>query len=166
MTSRSSMAAPPDRPVVVVLATHWESRSEEGWIARQVAGALANRADVHVVTPDGSDEATLTFPHFDPLFRRAASVLTVTEAERSAVVGHHGGGERVHRIGAPLSANPSARTEPNAWIGDAENILVLTGVDQSADDEEGGLARLLRVRFPDVTVGVAHQDAFCAWRHG
>ncbi len=116
--------------------------------------------------PLGSDEATLTFPHFDPLFRRAASVLTVTEAERSAVVGHHGGGERVHRIGAPLSANPSARTEPNTWIGDAENILVLTGVDQGADDEESELARLLRVRFPDITVGVAHRDAFCAWRHG
>jgi hypothetical protein len=41
------------RPRVAVLAPRWASGGEEGWITRQVAGALAGSADVHVVTPQG-----------------------------------------------------------------------------------------------------------------
>ena len=44
--------------MIAILAAHWESKSEEGWITRQVAGALAGAADVHVVTPDGADPGT------------------------------------------------------------------------------------------------------------
>ena len=260
-----------DHPVIALLATHWESKSEEGRFVRQVAGAVAGVADVHVITPDGSatdtstdgvfirhrlgspveavaelrrdllaeglsrtldagspipseagslldqgliepwrgatgvldelrpsrvviaghreigalaaldrhdpevpvtllalgtDPATLAFPHFDRLFDRSDSVLTVTEAERKVVVDHHGRPEVVHRVGAPMAANPSALSEPNTWVGETDYVLVLTGVDEDADTEENELARLLRMRFPDNPVGIAHNDAFCAWRHG
>src|SRR5664280_1462491 len=46
------------RPVVAVLVTHWVSKTEEGWITRQVAGALACGAEVRVITPDGSAPRT------------------------------------------------------------------------------------------------------------
>jgi hypothetical protein len=260
------------RPTIAVLAPHWEARSEEGWIARQVAGALAGTGEVHVITPDGpspststdgvftlhrlgtplgataelrrdllveaitrtadtseppvspavaslldegtvepwrgahevlaaitperavvvghhsigalaavdhhdpalpvtllalgTDPESLAFPHFDRMFDRADSVLAVTEAERSAIVEHHGDEGAVHRIGAPMAANPSARSEPNTWVGDTGYVLVLTGVDRDDDREENELARLLRVRFPERVVGVSHRDAFCAWHHG
>ncbi len=114
----------------------------------------------------GTDPASLAFPHFDKMFDRSDSVITVTEAERTAVVDHHGRPEAVHRVGAPLGANPSALSEPNTWVGETDYVLVLTGVDEEADTEENELARLLRTRFPENPVGVSHNDAFCAWRHG
>ena len=49
------MTAPgtgPDRPSVAVLTPHWGLGTERGTITRQVAGALACSADVHVVTPE------------------------------------------------------------------------------------------------------------------
>jgi hypothetical protein len=260
------------RPTTAVLATHWESSSEEGWTARQVAGALAGASDVHVITPDGasaststdgvftlhrmgtpagataehrrdllieaiaqtsdgevppvsaavaslldhglldpwrdaaelldglapdralvvghqsvgavaavdrhdgslpvtllalgSDPQSLAFPHFDQVFDRADSVLAVTETERTAIIARHGRPDAVRRIGAPMAANPSALTEPNTWVGESEYVLVLTGVEEEADHEENELARLLQMRFPNHTVGIAHSDAFCAWRRG
>jgi hypothetical protein len=114
----------------------------------------------------GSDPGSVGFPHFRPLFERADSVLTVTETERALVVEHHGHPERVSRIGAPMAANPSALSEPNTWVGRTEYVLVLTGVAEDADLEQNELARLVRMRFPDRPVGVAHTDAFCAWHHG
>jgi hypothetical protein len=41
-------------PVVVVLAASWARRGEDHWAVRQVAGALACTADVHVITLEGS----------------------------------------------------------------------------------------------------------------
>jgi hypothetical protein len=260
------------RPRAVVLAAHWEARTEDGWITRQVAGALACVADVHVITPDGTttgrfmdgvfaihrlptaidvsaelrrdllveavsttsspsgvvagsdlsdlidgdliepwrpaapvlaelqpdlvviaghrnlgaltavDRAvpeapismvalgtevhSLAFPHFDPLFDRATTVLAVTESECSSIVEFHGGREKVHRIGAPLAANRSALSEPNTWVGDTDYILVVTssGSDETHEDTE--LSRLIRLRFPDNPVGIAHRDSFCAWHQG
>jgi hypothetical protein len=114
----------------------------------------------------GADPRSLGFPHFRPLFDRADSVLAVTEAERTLIADHHGQPDRVHRIGAPLAANPSALSEPNTWVGRTEYVLVLTGVAEDDDDAQNELARLVRMRFPDRPVGVAHTDAFCAWHHG
>ena len=261
------------RPVVALLAAHWESKTEEGWITRQVAGALAWVADVHVITPEGSTAGTSTdsvftlhrmatpiepaaelrrdllieglsetgasgdvpgspelsslldqglvgpwgdasdilsalqpdlaviaghqnvgalnavdrhdpglpvtllalgadadsiaFPHFASVCARADTVLAVTESERLAIVEHHGRPDAVRRIGAPLSANPSALSEPNGWVGDTGYLLVLTGVD-SEDEEhpEYELSRVLRLSFPDRPVGITHTDAFCAWHGG
>jgi hypothetical protein len=261
-----------DRPLVAVLVAHWETTTEQGWITRQVAGALACLADVHVVTPDGKvagpaadgtfrlhrlatpiDPATelrrdllvdalshtgpvrgtvmplelsalideglidpwrsadevltalqpdliviaghqnvgalaavdrsapatpislvalgtelhsLAFPSFDRLFDRAASVLTVTENERLTILRSHDGADRVHRIGAPLAANPSALSEPNTWVGATDYILVVTGAGSEEDHVETELSRLLRLRFPDNPVGIAHRDSFCAWHQG
>ncbi|MGH9096096.1 MAG: glycosyltransferase [Acidimicrobiales bacterium] len=42
-----------ERPLIAVLTNRWESKTEEGWATRQVAGALACAADVHVITPQG-----------------------------------------------------------------------------------------------------------------
>jgi hypothetical protein len=260
------------RPVVAVLATRWESRSEEGWITRQVAGALACAADVHVITPEGdvagtsvdsvfslhrlaspvdplaevgrdllieglsastavdgtgvpdevaglidrglvepwrdatevlstvgpdliviaghqnvgaltavdrgsleaeqvllalaSDDDAVAFPHFDHIVERCTSVLTVTESERSSIADHHGNPDKVHRIGAPLSANSSVLGEPNTWVGDNETIVVVTDVATDSDHEETELARLVRLQFPDNPVGVIHTDAFDAWHQG
>jgi hypothetical protein len=47
-----------DRPVIAVLTPHWGARTEEGWVTRQVAGALACVGDVHVVCPDGRAAGT------------------------------------------------------------------------------------------------------------
>jgi hypothetical protein len=260
------------RPRAAVLTAHWEARTEEGWITRQVAGALACVADVHVMTPDGgspgrridgvftvhrlapaievaaelrrdllvealssapsardlalgsdwpalldhnliqpwraaaalladlrpdliiiaghrnlgalaavdrsaseapvslvalgADEHSLAFPHFDRVFERANTVLAVTEGERSSIVEFHGGDERVHRIGAPLAANRSALSEPNTWVGDSDYILVITGSGSDEAHEDTDLSRLIRLRFPDNPVGVAHHDSFCAWHQG
>jgi hypothetical protein len=260
------------RPVVALLAAHWESRSEEGWITRQVAGALACGAEVHVVTPDGtasristdgvftvhrlgtpvgrraeirrdllvqalsetgsgptdplppgmpelldrdlidrwtratdvleglrpdlvvvaghenvgalaacdrfdtgvpavllalgSDPDSLSFPHFAPLFDRAHTVLAVTETERQLIGAHHGGSDKVHRIGAPLAANASSLSEPNPWVGPTEYLFVLTGTDSNSEHEATELSRLLRLRFPERPVGIAHDDGFFVWHEG
>lgn len=48
-----------DRPVLALLTSDWDAAGEAGWFARQVAGALATVADVHVVTP-GEGTASIT----------------------------------------------------------------------------------------------------------
>lgn len=261
------------RPRVAVLSPTWESRSEEGWITRQVAGSLACIAEVHIITPQGSSEGestdsiftihrlgtpidriaearrdlmiegmwatsvmgrvdvplalagqleqglteswqgavavldeirpdlvliaghrsmgalaaldrhdslvpltllamgvredSIASSHFEPIFTRASQILAVTESERNLIVAHHGRPDTVHRIGAPLAANPSALSEPNTWVGDTDYILVLTGVDSDNLGElESELSRIIRYRFPDRPVGISYNDAFCAWHEG
>jgi hypothetical protein len=261
-----------DRPLIAVLTNRWESKTEEGWATRQVAGALACAADVHVITPQGdtpvqrtdsvfivhematpsgaaaeirrdllieaisetgsgeterllpefgrlldrdllrcwdgasdlisglhpdmvviaghqlvgavdavdrvapdlpvvllalgSDLDSLSFPHFDRVFDRARSVLAITETERLAVIEHHGGAERVHRIGAPLAANPSALNEPNTWVGKTDYVFVITGSKTHADEEAVALARLIRLRFPENPVAISATDALSVWHQG
>lgn len=72
----------PPRPSVpstgrraVVLTGCWSEGGEDAWFVRQVAGALAGVADVHVVTTEGTTAVT-----------RADSVFTVHELARP--VGH------------------------------------------------------------------------------
>ena len=272
MTKLSKVNPPSFRPVVAVLAEHWESKSEEGWIARQVAGALACIADIHIITPDGaamgtsvdgvfslhrmaapiepsaeirrdllvrglsdggvcdagplptelslllnrglidpwrrapeilakyqpdlalivghtnvgamaaldryrtdvpiamlalgSDDQSLAFAHFNHLFKRAQTVLAITETECLSIREHHQGVGEVYRIGAPLAANPSALSEPNSSVGDTGYILVLSGVSLDEKSDESGLCRLLRVQFPDNVVGIAYTDSFRTWFNG
>ena len=72
----------------------------------------------------------------------------------------------VHRIGAPLAANASVRSEPNPWVGDTGYVLVLT--DRGSEDShvQNELARLIRMRFSDRPVGITHRDGFVAWHEG
>jgi len=260
-----------ERPRAAVLATHWSNGTEGGWFTRQVAGALAHGADVHVITPDGSspgvsadgaftlhrmatpvtpamelrtellssalaavptgsrrtsspdltgllrpelldpwedavevldglhpdlvlvvglhtlgavaaldrhdpelpmvlvalaeEREALGFPHVARVVDRASSVLVVTDAERTAV-GAVRPDAPTRVVGAPLAANPSARTEPNAWVDGSEYVFVLTAASEDEDCTENDLARLLRVRFPDRTIAVSHRDAFCVWHGG
>jgi len=148
------------RPDVVVIAGH------------RSMGALRalDRHDPElplVLLALGVGADSIASPHFEPLFDRASRILAVTESERRLVVENHGRPDAVHRIGAPMTANPSALSEPNPWVGDTDYILVLTGT--SADDTEeldSELSRLVRLRFPDRPVGISHTDAFCAWHEG
>jgi len=261
-----------DRPVVAVLTTRWELRSESGWAIRQVAGAMACAADVHVVTPQGArpavrtdsvftlhetgtpvqpvddlsrdaliaafsqagahatgeidsqfgrildrgqiepweaaaavltelqpdrvviaghlnlgalsavdrsmpglplsvvplavDSLALGFPHFRKLLDRADSLLALSEAEAAEVASHLGSWERVHWIGIPLAANPSALSEPNTWVGDTGYVLVLTDTCADDDDEPAVLARAIRMAFPDPPVGISATDNFHVWHRG
>ena len=270
--SERAARSPTGLPVVAVLVPHWESTSEEGWVTRQVAGALACAGDVHIITPDGrsagasvdgaftlhrlgtpldavaelrrallieglslsaepmgtssraelatlldqgvidpwlgatgvlnslrpdvivvaghqsigalraadrglpgtpiallalgSERHSVAFPHFKVMFDRAEAILAVTEGERRSVIEHHGRMAAVHRIGAPMAANPSALTEPNGWVGSDDYILVVTGSASDEDHVETDLSRLIRLRFPDTPVGISHTDSFSVWRKG
>jgi hypothetical protein len=261
-----------DRPLVAVLTPRWESKTEEGWATRQVAGALACAADVHVITPEaesprqrtdsvftihemgtstggaaeirrdllieaisetgsgaaqrllpefgrlldrdlidcwrgasdlisglhpdivviaghkqvgaldaidrvapdvpvvlvalGADLNSVAFPHFGRVFDRAQAVLAITETERLSIIEHHGGADRVHCIGAPLAANPSALNEPNTWVGKTDYVFIITSAKTEADEEAVALARLVRLRFPENPVGISATDAFSVWHQG
>ncbi len=60
MTDSAPHLEAPAGPPVVVLTDCWESTTEPGWITRQVAGALACVADVHVMTVDDAHTGTTT----------------------------------------------------------------------------------------------------------
>lgn len=129
-----------------------------------------------------SDLAGIGSAHFHPLFDRAGTVLTVTQTEAAAVEACYPGAA-VHHVGLPGGANPSVLREPNSWVGDTGYVLVLTNgpgepVEPLDEDEseldrwvretqpEASLARLLRLRFPHVPVGVSSTGEFVAWHHG
>ncbi len=114
----------------------------------------------------GEDPAGIDSPHFGPLFAQARSIMAVTETERSLLSDHHGRADATVRIGAPMAANASARSEPNTWVGDTGYVLVLTGVANHLDHEETELSRLIRLRFPEVPVGISFTNGFCAWHEG
>jgi len=147
------------QPDLIVIAGH------------QTVGALAAVDSCLPDTPIallalGAESHSLAFPHFDHLFSRASSVLAVTEIERTLIAEARSGEVKVHRIGAPMAANPSALSEPNTWVGPTDYILVVTGTGSEEEGDESDLSRLLRLRFPDNPVGIAHTDSFCAWHQG
>lgn len=75
----------PARPVAVVLAPRWESGSEEGWVTRQVAGALACAATVHVVTPQGTRPSESSDGVFT-VHALATPISTTAEIRRDLLV--------------------------------------------------------------------------------
>ena len=260
------------RPVAALLVAHWDSDTEEGWLTRQVAGAVACGVDVHVVTPDrgqadvrvdgvfsvhylgtpldelaelrrdllvqgvsatatrpeqllddvvtnlldqdliapwdgttevlaelrpslvviadhrnvgamtavdrydpttainlvslGSSLDSLAFPHFRRLCNRSRSVLTVTRSEHDALIGVLDRPELRHLVGTPLSANPSARTEPDQRLGDSDYVLVLTHADSKNGSREVELAQFLRTAAPERRVAIVYNDAFVVWHRG
>ncbi len=105
-------------------------------------------------------------PYFDPLLLGARSVLAVTQSECSSIADRRGNPSNVHRIGAPMAANPSARNEPNTWVGDTGYLLVLADVDEDGGGDEVELGNLLRIRFPDRVIGISFTSGFCAWHEG
>lgn len=74
-----------DRPVVAVLAAHWGSGGEERWFTRQVAGALACVADVHIICPDGRSSGTSTDGVFT-LHRLGTPIDPVAELRRDLII--------------------------------------------------------------------------------
>lgn len=114
----------------------------------------------------GDDLNSLAFPHFDRVFDRCETVLAITETERLAIIEHHGRPDRVHRVGAPMAANPSVLNEPNTWVGSTDYIFVTTGATSDDHREASALARLLRLRFPGTPVGISATDKFSVWHQG
>jgi hypothetical protein len=145
-------------PDLIVIAGH------------QSVGALAAVDDYSgevpvVVLAQGSELRSLAFPPFLPLFDRARSVLTITQAERNAVIDGYGRPESVYRLGAPLAANPIAFSEPDSSVGHDDYLLVLADGDIE-DQETSGLSQLVPSRFPGITVAITRPDTFCVWRRG
>jgi hypothetical protein len=114
----------------------------------------------------GSDDYNLACPHFTPIFARADGVLTVSNWESKVIEASQAGTDKVHRIGAPLSTNPSERSEPNGWVGDNDYVLVVTGAASREIHEETELARILRLHRPQTRVAISHPDAFIVWHNG
>ncbi len=76
---------PSQPPVVALLAPRWETRSEEGWITRQVAGALAGSGPVHIITPEGRAPGTTTDSVFT-VHRLGTPIDPSSEASRRVVI--------------------------------------------------------------------------------
>ncbi len=111
----------------------------------------------------------LELAEFAPVLDRADAVLAITEAERlrlEARMAARGMSTPVNRIGAPMVANSSARSEPNTWVGDSDYLFVLTDTSSEDASVQTELARLLTLRFCDRPVGIAHSDGFFAWHEG
>lgn len=122
---------------MVVLAAHWGSNSEEGWVSRQVAGALACVADVHVVTPEGASpghevDGVFTVHHL------ATPLDPAAELRRDLLV-------------AAISATTTVTFDP------------MTGALADLFDEDliapwHGAPGLLAELLPDLVVIVGHQN--------
>ena len=148
-------------PDLVVVAGH----QHIGAVDRR-ATATAGRSRWRC-SPWASDTASLAFLHFGRVFDRAGSVLAVTESERRRIVDAPRAARRVHRIGAPLAANPSARAEPNPWVGDTGYILVLTDVASEDEVEVNEPARLLRTCGSRSGPWASPTPTrFCVWHRG
>lgn len=139
------------RPRVAVLTPRWGGTGERSWALRQVAGALALSADVHVLTPQGDDRRGST-----------DGVLTVHElaSRRSWAAG-----TRRDLVLALLRRRdglaPSERQQLVAVLDDGQDAWgalgeVLDAVHPDlvvlADHREVGAARLARRLCPDVPV--------------
>ena len=86
--------------MVAVLAAHWESGSEDGWVTRQVAGGLACVADVHVITPEGTVPDTRVDGAFS-VHRLAGRLEPSAELRRDLLV--QGISQTIGGSEAPLS---------------------------------------------------------------
>ena len=114
--------------MVAVLATHWESRSEEGWITRQVAGALACAADVHVITPEGDVAGTSVDSVFS-LHRLATPVDPLAEVGRDLLIEGLSASTAVDGTGVPDEvAGLIDRGLVEPW-SDATEVLSAVGPD-------------------------------------
>ncbi len=100
------------------------------------------------------------------LSTRVHAWLVITDERSISLVGAGVPPDRIHSIGAPLSANPSARSEPDPMVGEAPAIVVNSGVSEGEQGPSTVLSELVRMRFPERTVAVLHTDAFCVWRKG
>jgi hypothetical protein len=125
-----------DRPLIAVLTTRWESKTEAGWATRQVAGALACAADVHVITPQGESPR-----------QRTDSVFTV------------------HEMGTPSGASAEIRRdlliEAISETGSRATPRLLPEfgrlLDRDLMDGWKGAADLISGLQPDIVVIAGHQ---------
>jgi hypothetical protein len=125
-----------DRPLIAVLTTRWESKTEAGWATRQVAGALACAVDVHVITPQGSSPR-----------QRTDSVFTV------------------HEMGTPSGASAEIRRDllieaiSETGSGAAPRLLPEFGrlLDRDLMDGWKGASDLISGLQPDIVVIAGHQ---------
>ncbi|MHB8329883.1 MAG: glycosyltransferase [Acidimicrobiales bacterium] len=116
------------------MAPRWGTGDERGWALRQVAGALACAADVHVVTPQGArrhDEFDGVFTVHAMASARPASIETRRDL-LIAALGESGsvpGGSGVDAAGAGALLEDDEPWEPSASIIEAlrPDLVVLAG---------------------------------------
>ncbi len=110
--------------------------------------------------------ATTTQEALAQLSERVHAWLVVSDDRSASLLRAGVPPDRIHTIGAPLSANPTARSEPDPMVGDAPAIVVNSGVGEGEPGPSTVLTELLRMRFPERIVAVLHTDAFCVWQNG
>jgi hypothetical protein len=137
MTTASGTEGSRPRPVVAVLVAHWESRTEEGWITRQVAGALACAAEVHVITPEGTAPHSSTDSVF-AVHRLGTPVQRSAELRRDLLV-------------QALLAAPPGQTDP--WPAEVTDLL-----DHDLVDCWAGASNRLAALRPDLVLIADHRN--------
>lgn len=78
-----------DRPVAVLLAGHWSGDGEGDWYTRQVAGALARSAELHVITLEegrSTSAADVTTEQGCTVHRLGTAPGAVAEARRAILL--------------------------------------------------------------------------------
>lgn len=148
---------------VVVLARTWGTRDEPGWALRQVAGALACTAEVHVVTLEGAKPAERADGAFS-VHELASAPEKFLEARRDVIV------EAVTRSlppGSSVSSDHDALAALNRLLGGelsscwepAAEVLRELSPDfvVVADYRQVGAIRAVDKACPGVPVMVAPQ---------
>jgi hypothetical protein len=149
-------------PVAVLLTSCWESSSEAGWITRQVAGAIAAAADVHVVTPGSavgrSTDSVFTVHRVAAHWNGAADVLADVAPDLALVAGHSnidavtvldGHDPEVPWALLPLVNRSEDPIFPNPLLERARTVLAITEDERHSIVEGSGHGRTVeRVGAP------------------
>jgi hypothetical protein len=104
--------------------------------------------------------------HYRPVFDRAGAVLVATESEAGAVRALGIASGLVHRVGVPLAVNPSIWSEPIADLAGADYLAVVTSESSYIPGRLSALARLVRLRYPRLTMATVTTDSFDIWHDG
>ncbi len=154
--------------MIAVLSPDWGSSSESGWFTRQVAGALATAAAIHVVTP-GNGPATVR-PDGVFTVHRMASGLGDKAARRQDLL-LDALAETGHDPAQPIPADVSAvldadQAEP--WFN-AHEVLAAIAPDRVVIADSRNLGALGAVdrydrSLPVTLVALAGGSTLHAWR--
>ena len=155
-------------PVIAVLTPVWGAAGESGWFARQVAGALANAADVHVVTP-GDGPATVDTDGVFTIHRLGSGSGDKAARRRDLLLDALA--DTGHDPSAPLPADVVERLEMDQaepWA-DAEIALTSIAPDRVVIADHRNIGALQAVdryasSLPVTLIALAGEPADQAWR--
>ncbi|MGH9028714.1 MAG: hypothetical protein ACRDV4_03775 [Acidimicrobiales bacterium] len=141
---------PAGAPRVAVLTPVWGGRDETSWVIRQVAGALACSAEVHVITPGGNEPGL----RGDGVFsvHELATVDPETEKRRGIIL-------QAVRQSEPRGAGlRSQGTDTSAHL---ELRKLYDELSTELDDPWEGASEVIAAVQPDLLVLVDHRQ-LCA----